>query len=198
MPNYDGQYEVRIIYDCTPTGFLIMEHTLTFDVLPTGAPDPGDEFSTISIETRKADVMFLSDAIDDFVAGMAAIYSTASTIIRAELWYIPEGTFAGTFISTYPIDTAGTAVSTANVAQQMTMTFRSIGGGSGRLQFMEPVTTGNGVQSYPYSPTTYNAIADLVTGDGGFIIARDNTFMFANIHLNAGQNERLFRKRFRS
>lgn len=199
MPNFDGQYEVRIIYDTLPTGFTLIEHTLTFDVLPDAVdPAPGSDFADIPLITRDGSPLDLATAVDAFVAGMIGIYPADSTIIRAELWFIPEGTFAGTFIATYAIDEPGTNVTDNQVAQQSTFTFRSIGGGSGRLQFMESSISGNGKTSYPYPAASQNAIADLVTAASGFIIARDNTFMFANIHLSNGQNERLWRKRYRS
>jgi len=197
MPNYDGQYEIRIIYDTTPTGFALLEHTLTFDVLPSGTPSAGDPFEDIKIIRRDGTLVNLDVAIDAFVAGMIGIYPASATIIRAELWFIPEGTFAGTFIATYPIDEAGTAAGDEQVAQQTTYTFRSINGGSGRLQFMECSITGNAKTSYPYGSAAQNAIADLVTDVTGFIIARDNSYMFANIHQCNGQNERLWRKRYR-
>lgn len=197
MPNYDGQYEIRIIYDSEPTGFPLIEHTLTFDVLPEGVPVAGDPFEDINILQRNSAPTVLSDFIDAFVAGLIGLYSGESTFIRAELWYIPEGTFAGTFISAYAINEPGIAVANNVPAQQLTYTFRSIGGGSGRIQLMEPAVSGNSKTSYPYGSAALNAIPDLITAVTGAIIARDNTFMFANIHLSLGQNERLFRKRYR-
>lgn len=195
--NFDGEHELRFYYATTPTGFPEIEHVLTFDVDPTTAPTAGDDFSDISINLRNSSTVLLSDFVDDFVAGMIAIYPSTATIIRAELWEIPEGTYAGTFIATYPIDEVGTAVGGSQVAQQTTLTFRSIGGGSGRLQFMECSVSGNNKESYPYTNTALNAIADFVTAVTGGIHARDNTFMFANIHASHGQNERLWRKRYR-
>lgn len=198
MPNYDGQYEIRIVYDTTPSGFSLLEHTLTFDVIPSVSPTPGDAFADIAVVQRSGSNMPLDEATDAFVTGMIGIYPASTTIIRAELWYIPEGTFAGSFVSAYAIDEVGVAAGGSQVAQQSTYTFRSIGGGSGRLQFMESSITGSAKTSYPYGSAAQNAIPDLVTAASNFIIARDNTYMFANIHLSNGQNERLFRKRFRS
>lgn len=198
MPNFDGQYEVTIVYDTTPSDFTLLEHTLTFDVLPNAEIEAGIPFADIRIFNRVNTLVFLDASVDAFVAGMLGIYPASTTIIRAELNYIPEGTFAKTFISTYPIDEVGTAAGDEQVASQATYTFRSIGGGSGRLQFMESSITGNSKTSYPYASAAQNAIPDLVTSDDNFIIARDNTYMFANLHLSVGQNERLWRKRFRS
>lgn len=196
--NFDGQYEIRIIYDTTPTGFTIMEHVLTFDVLPTATPAVGEAFSGIEVSVRGGGSDQLDAAIDTFVAGMIGIYPATTSIIRAELWYIPEGTFAGTFISAYGIDEVGTNATASQPSFQATYTFRSLGGGYGRIQFMESSIASNSRLSYPYANAAQNAIPDLITGSGNFIIARDNTFMFANIHLSVGQNERLFRKRYRS
>lgn len=199
MPeNFDGQYEVSIIYDTVPSTFPLLEHTLTFDVLPVGTIPAGTDFSDIEIEQRNGLTQTLDLAVDAFVAGMIALYPATATIIRAELNYIPEGTYAKTFIATYPIDEVGTNGGSSQVAQQSTYTFRSIGGGSGRIQFMESSITGNSKSSYPYGSASLNAIPDLITAVTNFIIARDNTFMFANLHLSSGQNERLFRKRFRT
>lgn len=198
MPNYDGQYEVRVIYETIPSGFPAMEHTMTFDVLPVEAPTPATDFGDIDVELRSGSFNTLATWVDSFVAGLIAIYPATATVIRAELWYIPEGTFAGSFVSTYPIDEAGTNGTGSQVAQQTTLTFRSIDGGSGRIQLMESSLGGNNKESYPYGSSSLNAIADLVTATTGAIIARDNSFMFANIHASHGQNERLWRKRYRT
>jgi hypothetical protein len=198
VPNYDGLYEVRITYETVPSGFPALEHTLTFDVEPTATPEVGEAFSAITVAVRSGSPEPLSDKVDDFVAGLIAIYPATATIIRAELWYIPEGTFAGTFISTYPIDEVGVNGTGSQVAQQTTLTFRSIAGGNGRIQLMECSLGGNNKESYPYTSASLNAIADLVTNTAGFILARDNSFMFANIHASHGQNERLWRKRYRA
>lgn len=197
MPNFDGQYEVRIIYTTTPSGFPEMQHTLTFDVLPDETPSIGTPFSDILVGVRDGLGLNLSDVIDDFVAGMIGIYPSTANIVRAELWYIPEGTFAGTFVSVYDITEVGTAVTGSQIAQQTTLTFRSIGGGSGRLQFMECSVAGNNKEAYPYANTAIRAIADYVTAPANPIVARDNTFFFANINCSHGQNERLWRKRYR-
>lgn len=197
MPNFDGQYEVRIIYTTTPSGFPEMQHTLTFDVEPTAPPEVGELFPAINVATRSSAPLPLSDVIDDFVAGMIGIYPSTANIVRAELWYIPEGTFAGTFVSVYDITEVGTAVAGSQIAQQTTLTFRSIGGGSGRLQFMECSVSGNNKEAYPYANAAIRAIADYVTNAANPILARDNTFFFANINCSHGQNERLWRKRYR-
>lgn len=196
--NYDGQYEITIVYDTTPTGFSLLEHTLTFDVEANGVVEAGTPFGDIRIFNRENTLVFLDASVDAFVAGMLGIYPASATIIRAELNHIPEGTYAKTFISSYPIDEPGIAAGDEQPAHQTTFTFRSIGGGSGRLQFMESVITLQSKTSYPYATAAQNAIADLVTDSTGFIQARDNTFMFANLHMSCGQNERLWRKRYRN
>lgn len=195
--NYDGLYEVTIFYDTTPSGHPLLEHTLTFDVEPTAPPEAGEAFNFINVAVRSGSPILLADAVDAFVAGMIGLYPSSATIIRAELNHIPEGTYAKTFISAYGIDEPGVNGTGSQVAKQATYTFRSIGGGSGRLQFMESSITLDSRSSYPYGSAALNALPDLVTSNSNFILARDNSFMFANLHLSSGQNERLFRKRFR-
>lgn len=199
MPYYDGQYEVTIIYDTEPTGFPVLEHTMTFDVLPITTVVPGLDFSDIEIELRNGASSFLDVAVDALVAGLIALYPPSANIIRAELNYIPEATFAKTFMSSYPIGEEGVNGDfDSQAAYQATYTFRSIGGGSARLQLMESSIVSNSKISYPYGSAALNAIPDLLTATTGFMIARDNTFVFSNLHLSSGQNERLFRKRYRT
>lgn len=194
--NFDGVWELRLYYTTLPVGFVAMEHVMTLDVAAQASPPVGTSFDQIQLSTRGAGDTDLETFTNALVAGLLPFYTSTSEFSRAELWQIPEGTYAGTFVSSLEIAEAGTNVGQTQVAQQNTFTFRSIDGGHARLQLMESAVSGNTRQVAPYSGITAT-LATFLTGLGTAMLARDNSYVFANIAFTSGQNERLFKKRFR-
>lgn len=200
MPNFDGLYELRIFYSTTPTGLSQMLHRLTIDLMIEGDPAPGTAFADIDVTMRSSAVMPLSDWLMDpgfFMEYLVDCYPVVAEFPTAELWFIPEGTYDATFISAFEVGLVGTSVTPSVAAQQTTFTFRSIGGGTARLQLMESSFSGNTRQTPPFSAVA-NALSIFATSLSSAILARDNTYIFARIAQNDGQNETLFKKRFRN
>lgn len=200
MANFDGLYELRIFYSTTPAGQSQMTHRMTFDVNVDGTPAPGVDFSDISLMLRSGANMPLSDWLMDpgfFMEKLVDCYPASAEFPTAELWHIPEGTFNATFISAFEVGLVGTSVTASQSAHQTTFTFRSIGGGTARLQLMESSFSGNNRQTPPFSAVA-NSLSIFACSLSSAILARDNTHIFARIAQNDGQNETLFRKRFRN
>lgn len=195
--NFDGVYELQVFYTTTPTGFPTMEHKMTVDVHMDADPAVGDLFTGIETRGRNGTLSTLDAVTDALIVALLPFYPSTAEISRAELWQIAEGTYDGVFISAYEIAEAGVGAGGSNVAHQSTFTFRSLNGGHGRIQLMESIDTGNTRQVAPYSSRAAVLAAFIIDADNPFQ-ARDNSFLFANIAYSQGQNERLFRKRFRS
>src|SRR5690348_5026929 len=98
MPNFDGQYEVRLIYTTIPTGFPAMEHKMTFDVLPDGDVEVGTDFNDIYISIRAGTSVELDTFLSGLIVFIIPFYHATTSFARWELWYIPEGTTSATFI----------------------------------------------------------------------------------------------------
>jgi len=197
MPAYDGPWELRIFYSTGATTFPTITHTHTMDVRIGTPPTKGDAFGVIDVVRNNAAVTDLATATDEYVAFLDPLFSNTNTIDRAELWHIPEGTTNGEFYSTYTIGETGSGIGTANIASQSTFTFRTMGGSTMRVQLMETVLGGSAKDPYPTTSPTVNQLFDYVIGPTGFFLGRDNTQPFAPMNWTNGQNERLFRKRFR-
>jgi len=197
MPNFDGIYELRGYYSTVPAGFTSMEHRFTLDVNITRVVDPGESFADINATTRIGGSVALTDWSDDLTAAWQSCYPATASLGRFELWRFEEGSLNGLYISTYEVGENGENVAGSYAASQATWTFRSIGGGVARLQFMESSFGGDAKSSPPYGLID-GAVASLLIADGSPVLARDNTPIFANIHFSQGQNEKLWRKRFRS
>lgn len=195
--HYDGIWEARMIYSTTPTGHVTMTHRMALDVHPFADYAPGTEFTDINIVLRDAAVEKLFDHIDAFQLLVEPLYPATTSFARWELWKIPEGTYDATFISAYEVGHVGSNAAASRPAGQVTLTFRSLAGNSGRLQLMESSEPSDSRVIPPY-PGDYADLADYVIAANTPFEARDNSYFFANIALNMGQNEKLFRKRFRS
>lgn len=196
MVNYDGIYELNIIYTTTPTGFSAMEHRMTIDVALSGAPyDPGTLFADIETLQRNGTLSNLEIDTDALVALIQPFFSTTSDISIAELYYIPEGTTNKQFISSYDIALAGTIAAEEIPAQQATLTFRSLGGSWGKIQLMEPVLSGKVKIAPPYTGAAL-ALANDITSVASVFLARDNTYMFSNLHYSLTENEKLMKIRY--
>lgn len=199
MPeHFDGIWELRLIYTVTPSGFTAMEHRMTLDVNVTSDPDVGALFPDIDVTGRSGAIIALDTWCDDLITVLEPAFGATASLSRFELWKIPEGTYAGVFYSAYGIGAAGTGASPNVAAWQLTLTFRSLQGGTARLQLMESMAGGNSKISPPYSSAWITDLADFITAPASPVFARDNSFVFAQIHECQGQNERLWRKRYRA
>jgi hypothetical protein len=191
--NYPGPYEVRIFY--TVTSFV---HVQKLNVRLETDPTPGDDFSTINALRRDDAPYALDSEVDDWVVLMKAIYNTVSTTIDyAELWKYTPGTFDASFVSTYPIAVAGTSGTTTNAAGQYIITFRTTEGGIMKLSFMESIMALAARDTLPLGNAGADAIADAVVAGTSPWLARDTSYPFSCIAAYAGQNEALFKKRYR-
>lgn len=197
MVNFDGVWELRIFYTSTLATAPVLDHVLRFDVNVSSSPDVGDPFSSITLEGRDTSTQQLDAFTDDFLALLKPCYSADAEFGRAELWRIPEGTYDATFYSVYEIGEAGTNAGANVLSQQTTFTFRSQGGGTGRIQLMESAFSGSLRQSPPFTASVANNLTNAVIAAGSPILARDNSPFIARIHQCDGQNEIIWRKRNR-
>lgn len=195
VDNFDGQWELNIVYTTTPSGFSNMEHRLTVDVNVVSAPAPGTDFADIDLTNRNLTTQSLETLTDLLVPLVGAFFSTTTDISRAELFFIEEGTVDKLFMSSYDIAAQGSVSAEEIPAQQATLTFRSINGGWGKIQMMEPVISGKVKISPPYTGAAL-ALANHIVSPASPYFARDNSYFFSNLHYSLTENEKLMKKRY--
>lgn len=192
--NYPGPYEVRIFYTVNT-----LVHTQRLNVRVAGTPNPGDDMSTIDF-LRQDDSTFGADGeLDEWADLLAAVLNSGNSVVNyAELWKYEAGTFNAEFISTYDLNVTGASASAYNPAGQAIMTFRTTEGGIMKISIMESIL-GSGVPlAYSALSSGWQAIIDAVRyGTTGSWLARDTSYPFSFIRMYPGQNEALFKKRYR-
>jgi len=197
--NFPGPYEVRLIYSTTVTSQTI-QHTARYNCVIPFDPTPGDLFSAIEVDTRDNTGEQLDVAIDAWVALIDGLYYNGAGAVSfdyAELWKYEEESYDASFISTYDIAVAGASAVTTVTASQVILTYRTIAGGVMKQSFMEGNVAIGEIDTPPYANTTLEAIRNFTLGGSNWMIGRDNAHPFSAIGAYPGQNEALFKRRFR-
>ena len=198
VDNFPGPYEVRLSYQTTSAS-IALDHTQRLNCDLTAVPTPGDDYSNINPKTRGGIATpDLAAAMEAWLALIAERFFTSTTFGTIELWsYVPL-TYDATFISAYsPTIAAGLSVTVTNPMMQEVMTFRTQEGGIMRIQLMEGVIATNERSPYPTLNADIDAIFDFVKSSVNWVLARDTSYPFAALNHLGGQNEKLFRQRFR-
>lgn len=196
--NFPGPYELRFTYETDVSG-ITLNHTQRVSLDLVAPPSAGDAFNNINAITRGGSAQpDLAAACEAWLALIAERFAVGVVFGIIELWKYAPLTFDATFISSYnPTLVAGVATGSVVVTQQETYTFRTVEGGVMRLQLMESVFASNDKNAYPTGVAVVDAIFDFVKSDVNWVLARDTSYPFAALNHLGGQNEKLFRLRFR-
>jgi hypothetical protein len=193
--NYPGPYEVEIEY--LTSG---MKHKLRLSCVVQGEPAVGTLSSAINIVKRGGALASMDTVVSQFWAFVRPFLNTATSVNSVTLWKYTPNSFERTFITTMGTQLANGSSATAFVlAHQATFTFRSGNGGIFKLQLMESVISQIIRSSLVANATgdAYQKLAAYCISTDSFLIARDDAYVVAPMYLIGGQNEALFRKRYR-
>lgn len=191
MPGDAIPYVVKIFYTVST-----FQHVSKVGIAPVGIPDLGQDFTTIQIVSEGGGFAFLDAFVDGLVGVMRPLYGTADDIERAELWYNSPDGFSSSFLSAYDISLAGSGAA-GNPTAQVIYTFRSHGGHIAKFYLMEPNVSSNALLRPPYPAGTLLDLADYLASSNPYMLARDNSYVYASLGIAMGQNEKLWRKRYR-
>jgi hypothetical protein len=197
--NYPGPYQLRLYYTTAPTGLTPMTHVAKYNCDFSPAPNPGDTFASMTVKRRGLGVYNFATYMTDWANLLKPMLSSNAnnTIDYAELWKYDVGTFNASFISALGLAVAGTTALAALPAVQNMITFRTLEGGIMKLNILESWSGGSDIDTPPFTQAGLEAIANFVTGTGNAWLGADTSYPFATKALYPGQNEALWRKRYR-
>lgn len=191
--NYPGEYAVEIIYS---VGGLTHKALISCDV--SGTPSVGDAPSTIDLLTKGGGVTPLDTAVNVYVTLLQPLFSTTVDFVKFEFWKYAPLSYDRTWITDGTLGLNGTNAGAYAPAKYRKFSFRTLAGGVAYLTLLESIVDGNLQESYPFASPASNAIANYAVGGTSWMKARDNSFFSTPILLSDGQNEVLFRKRYRT
>jgi len=191
--NFPGPVEVRLFYTTAE-----VTHEARYNCNSPTDLYVGMTADLVDIYDRDGIHGTLEATIDEWVDLIKVLYSNATaTFDYAELWEYDGETHVGKYILTYPIGVAGTSGTATRFAQQDIFSFRTEEGGSMRIELLETFNALNTVLSYTGMTAAQQALVDFVISTSGWILARDTSYPVAFFHLLQGQNEAVFKRRFR-
>lgn len=157
----------------------------------------GTDFQFITLTARNDSNFSLQVFSDLYFGSIQPFYKAGDTIGAIELWFAPDNTQDFTFVSAYGTSFVGTSPSTTRLAGQLVFTSRSTNGGLQKSVFLETVDKNDNVVDYAGANADQKAYWDVVTGLNSPVLARDGGFVFSPLSLGRGQNERVYRTRYR-
>ena len=193
--NFPGPGIVELFY--TVDG---LQHKQTLSVRMEGTPTPGLDPLSYDLVQRDQIPINFPLWVSQWVTLLRPMYGALNmTFDRADLWWSDQTSFDKIFLTSESIALPGTGSNNENIANQMTMSFRTLEGGQMRVALMEssdgiPV---NARQGYPTSDPETNALMAYVISTDSVLLGRDSSPPYSAIAVSSGQNEALWRKRYR-
>lgn len=191
MANTKAPFETRIYY--TVQGQV---HLFTVPMDCQVEPVVGSEFSEISVKARGVGGAPLDTYVDSIVTLLRPFWSVNDDIGYAEFWKNDAVGFGSTYVATYPIGLAGTG-SAGVVARQTIISLRSSNGGIAFLNLLETNIAGDNQVAWPFPAGAENNLAAYFCSTASPFVCRDNGYPIVPLRTSRGQNEALWRRRFR-
>lgn len=177
-----------------------------FDTLPSGMDADSYELSAHDAVTVYTFQEWVDRYINGFtwnvienIEGMLKRFGDDTTIQRVELWRYGTQSLQGQFMASVDVGLAGTALQPTIALLQRTYTFRSAEGGVSRAVLMECASgdsTGQATSS-SLGNAELRWVQMQFIHQSSPVIAKDTSRLVSFIKRSNGQNEALFRKRFR-
>jgi hypothetical protein len=165
----------------------------------TTDPPVGSDTTTLQAQTRDNNAVNLAAYLSAYSLFVRPLFSTSVQFSSWELWrYDNEPSLRSTYIGVVGSPFTGSSSNSPVPAAQATFTFRTLGGGIARLQFMEHVIPASSSDFLPSSNPAVNALVNFAAANDTAIVGRDDWPLYVPYKESYGQNEALFRRRFRA
>lgn len=188
---------MRLTYSVTING-INLTHRHTFDIHNNGIPDIGTPFEEIEALNWNGTTQTLQDFVNSYVDLLKPLYHTTTEFQLFELWAYPTDGYDATYVSSYPLAENGTVtLAQSKPAGQLTHTYRTIAGGLMKMVYLESTIQRDTRIAFGASTGAESALMSFVSHPAQPFAARDDYRPFAPLNAIGGQNEAIYRKRYR-
>ena len=196
--NLPGPYEIE--FDMLGWSSPAREHVHRINVACVGTPAIGALPTAINIQKMGGGSGTLNVVANQYWEFMRLFYPAAITTSGYILWKYVVGTLGKTFISSGTVTNPAGNGAAIVAASQLTLTYRSALGGIMKQVLLEPNLAGsNRIPLIPNAAgASYQRMAAYIMSADNIALARDDGFPIAPMHAASGENERMFRKLYRT
>lgn len=195
--NFPGEFEIRMNYTVL-LGGITSNHQMrhSFDANTVGVV--GDDFTAwFPVQRGGSEAADLNVLFNNWSLFVQAYYHTTFDMIDVELWKYTPLTFDAAWQSVKAAALVGTG-SIANVQDsEQILSFRTTAGGVMRTHFMQGPTLPGLKQLLPLANADLDQLADAILASGNWFKARDGGYPITFLGMYPGENEALFKQRFR-
>jgi len=196
--NYPGPYEVRINYTVNIAA-VPYDHQQRFSCVMNIEGGVGDPFSDfIPVQTNGSAVTTLDSHMETWTDLLQDYFTSSGVIVDVELWKYTAGTFDATWYSAKTINKTGTGTGSMIRASEQIFTIRSDNGGIMRAHFEEGRVAAGVKDTLPLADAELDLLADHIMSDNNIFVARDGGYPAVFIAMYPGNNEAIFKKRYRA
>lgn len=194
VQNFPGPFEVEIEYDVAG---LTHRQRLNCAVA-SPLPAPGTPPNAIDLIKRNGTNVALDAAVLAWVNLLAPRFETlVSTFVGYTFWEYEPLSTVKKFITADTLGVDGSSTLPASFAQQETFTFKTAEGNDMRIVLLETISVDDNQVPIPASGPSTAAIGSFIDSDVNWILGRDTSYPIAQRLLSKGENEAVWRKRFR-
>lgn len=192
--NLPGPYEIDIEYVTNARN-----HHARMSCATIGTPSAGDDPDDISLATRAAGAVSMTDAVQGFWDRYRLALPTAGGFLSATLYRFTPGTLIRQFISVVAVTNPAGAGGTSVPNWQNIASFRSANGGIVKIEWLEGNSAGD--TQIPLIPSGsgngFSQMAAYIVSGSNWVLARDDGWPIQARVISSGQNERLWKDSFR-
>lgn len=192
VQNFPGPWQVEVDYTVDT-----LDHVMRLNCDVTSDPAVGDDFSTIQVDRRLSGAEYLDTLVDAFVALLQPAWTADCTFNNAHLFKYTPLSFERTWYSSYGIGVDGTHAGVYSKANETITTYRTQEGGIFRLTMEELFIDFFGKSSLAAAGAYQGDLRDFILGGDNWILARDTSYPVWPLYLLHGQNEAIFKRRYR-
>ena len=190
--NFPGPYEVELHY--TVDG---IEHDMRLNCQAVGVVTVGTVPSAIDLNTRNLGTVDLATAVDLFSEELIKLFSSTMSINGYDFYSYAPNSFVRTWLTAGGLSKSGVSGYPTIPAHQSTFTFRTQEGGVMRIVLLDDSASSNVRVPYAAAPTMFQTFMNHVTDPDNWILARDTSYPIAPMNWVGGQNEAVFKSRYR-
>lgn len=198
--NYLYPNAMKFTYTVGDESHAFLTHTQTIPVIVSSGGTIGADPVDVLLSTRDGGTVNMQSAIENYLAVLRGMFITDTSFGAFELYSYPPDSNDGTFLTSYTSSTYTGGVITVGDprwTRQIIYTFRTYQGGIAKVNILEGAYTSDAKLTYGALEEDEQDFIDYVLSDDSWLVGRDGGHYLSFLRASGGQNEKLWRIRFR-